>query len=338
MSIDNITKMYESLYKSKYDELVRQKENALKETANKENQTNLQYKELNDKYNQNRLETQNKYKGLYTGLDNQQAEAKEKYYGDRNTVASQNARQTQQIRDYMAKNNLLQSGENVDAMLRSNTDYSNNMANVYTNEQNTNRSIGDKRNEYKLGEQTAYSNIDNSIAASERERVQKIQELMAYRTSLEDDFNSKNNSLLSETEANKLKDINAYNEQIRREQWEAEQQRIAYERQVAEQQRQEEAARQLAAQQSARSYSSGGGSSSSSSTADNKKNLKAEFITMTQSKTDNYKAQRFLNDSRDDIVNQYGYAFYKELEDYYWKDMGDYYAKQSKSTRGNLKY
>ena len=324
MSIDNIKKMYDSLYKSKYDELVRQKESALKETSNKENQTNLQYKELNDKYNQNRLETQNKYQGLYTGLDNQQSEAKEKYYGDRNTVASQNARQAQQIRDYMAKNNLLQSGENVDAMLRSNTDYSNNMANVYTNEQNTNRSIGDKRNEYKLGEQTVYSNIDNSIAAAERERVQKIQELMAYRKSLDDDFNSKNTSLLSETEANKIRDINAYNEQIRREQWEAEQQRIAYERQVAEQKRQEESARQLAAQQAASRSSSSGGSSATVEKR-NRDNLIVEFENLVKSKN-NWQARDFLDQGKSQIVNDYGYDTYKKLYDMYWNDMGNYYS------------
>lgn len=323
MSVDNIKKMYDSLYKSKYDELVRQKENALKETSNRENQTNLQYKELSDKYNQNRLETQNKYKGLYTGLDNQQAEAKEKYYGDRNTVASQNARQAQQIRDYMAKNNLLQSGENVDAMLRSNTDYSNNMANVYTNEQNTNRAIGDKRNEYKLTEQTAYSSIDNAISAAERERTQKIQELMAYKKSLEDDFLSKNNSLRSEIESSALRDINAYNEQLRREQWEAEQQRLAYERQVAEQKRQEEAARQLAAQQASYRSSSSGGSSSSETKLKN--DLKAEFEYYMRSK-DNWKARDFLQNGKEQIVNQYGLAFYKQLEDMYWKDMGNYYS------------
>lgn len=314
MSLDNIKKMYDSLYKSKYDELVRQKESALKETANRENQTNLQYKELNDKYNQNRLETQNKYKGLYTGLDNQQAEAKEKYYSDRNTVASQNARQSQQIRDYMAKNNLLQSGENVDAMLRSNTDYSNNMANVYTNEQNTNRAIGDKRNEYKLTEQTAYSSIDNAIAAAERERTQKIQELMAYKKSLEDDFLSKNNSLRSEIEASALKEINAYNEQLRREQWEAEQQRIAYERQ-----------QQLAAQQASYKSSSGGGGSSSSSTAANKNNMIAEFKDLVSSKN-NWKARDFLENSKDQIINQYGYATWSQMNDMYWKDMGNYYS------------
>ena len=313
MSIDNIKKMYDSLYKSKYDELVRQKNSALQETANRENQTNLQYKELNDKYNQNRVETQNKYQGLYTGLDNQQSEAKEKYYGDRNNVASQNARQAQQIRDYMAKNNLLQSGESVDAMLRSNTDYSNNMANVYTNEQNTNRAIGDKRNEYKLGEQTAYSSIDNAIAAAEREKTQKIQELMAYRKSLDDDFNSKNNSLRSEIESNALKEINAYNEQLRREQWEAEQQRIAYERQ-----------QQLATQQAAYKASSSGSSSKSSVTAD-KNNMIAEFKDLMSSKN-NWKARDFLENGKDQIIADYGYATWSQMNDMYWKDMGNYYS------------
>jgi len=334
LSIDNIQKMYDSLYKSKYDELVRQKEKSLQETSNRESQTNLQYKELNDKYNKNKIETKNKYQGLYTGLDNQQADAKEKYYGDRNSVASQNARQSQQIRDYMAKNNLLQSGENVDAMLRSNTDYSNNMSNVYTNEQNTNRAIGDKRNEYKLGEQSAYTDINNSITAAERERTQKIQELMAYRQGLEEDFNSKNSSLLSEIESNKIRDVNAYNEQLRREQWEAEQQRIAYERQqeqeriawerqVAEQRRQE----QIAAQQaSSRSSGSGSGSSSSSDKV-SKNDLKAEFITLTQSRDGNSQARDFMENSKDQIVNDYGYAFWKELNDIYWNDMGDYYSR-----------
>jgi len=157
---------------------------------------------------------------------------------------------------------------------------------------------------------------------------------MAYRQGLEEDFNSKNSSLLSEIESNKIRDVNAYNEQLRREQWEAEQQRIAYERQqeqeriawerqVAEQRRQE----QIAAQQaSSRSSGSGSGSSSSSDKV-SKNDLKAEFITLTQSRDGNSQARDFMENSKDQIVNDYGYAFWKELNDIYWNDMGDYYSR-----------
>ena len=269
MAIDKIKQMYTDLYNSRYGDLEREKSEGYQSATNQENQVKNYYAEALKRYEQNKLETQNKYKTLNTNLDNQQREAKNTYYNQRNQAAVNNAKTTAQIRDWLAANNLLQSGENVDAMLRANTDFNNTLGTIYTNEQATNRSINDTRNQYALDEQAAYNSINNSIGAAEREQAQKLNEILAYRKSLDDNFVSKLNSLKSEISANAIKDINAYNEQLRQEawqkqmeeerrKWEAEQKRIEWERQVEEQKRQEQW--QLAN----RSYSGGGGGYSSS--------------------------------------------------------------------------
>ena len=268
MAIDKIKQMYTELYNSKYGDLERQKNQGLQNASNQEAQVKNNYAEVLKQYEQNKLETQNKYKTLYTKLDNQQSDAKASYYNQRNEAAVNHAKNTAMARDYLAKNNLLQSGENIDAMLRNNTDYNNNLGTIYTNEQATNRSINDARNQYALDEQAAYNSINNLKGAAEREQVQKLNEILAYRKSLEENFGSQLNSLKSEISANAIRDINAYNEQLRQEawqkqmeeerrKWEAEQKLIEWNRQVEEQKRQEQW--QLAN----RSYSGGGGGYSS---------------------------------------------------------------------------
>ena len=283
MAIDKIKQMYTDLYNSRYGDLEREKSEGYQSATNQENQVKNNYAEALKKYEQNKLETQNKYKTLNTNLDNQQKEAKNTYYNQRNQAAVNNAKTTARTRDWLAANNLLQSGENVDAMLRANTDFNNTLGTIYTNEQATNRSINDTRNQYALDEQAAYNSINNSIGAAEREQAQKLNEILAYRKSLDDNFGSKLNSLKSEISANAIKDINAYNEQLRQEayqkqleeerrKWEAEQALAEWNRQIEEQKRQEQwkaeqdrIAREWEAQQNAlnRSYSGGGGGSSS---------------------------------------------------------------------------
>ena len=251
MAIDKIKQMYTDLYNSRYGDLEREKSEGYQSATNQENQVKNYYAEAFKRYEQNKLETQNKYKTLNTNLDNQQTEAKNTYYNQRNQAAVNNAKTTAQTRDWLAANNLLQSGENVDAMLRANTDFNNTLGTIYTNEQATNRSINDTRNQYALDEQAAYNSINNSIGAAEREQAQKLNEILAYRKSLDDNFVSKLNSLKSEISANAIKEINSYNEQLRQEawqkqmeeerrKWEAEQKRIEWERQVEEQKRQEQ--------------------------------------------------------------------------------------------------
>lgn len=186
------------------------------------------------------------------------------FYKQRDDVAYNSAKNTQQIRDYMAKNNLMQSGESVDALLRNNTDYSNRMGNVDSNEA-----------------------IFRNDIARERNLVNR-------------NYENDTNALRSQIEMEKIKAINEYNERLR----------------------QEQLAAQKAAYKSTRS--------SKSSLSEEKKNLKAQFMELVKSKEGNSKARDFIDNSKDQIVNQYGYAFYKELENAYWKDMGDYYARKAR--------
>lgn len=323
MGAEDIKKQYENAYNSQVTELERQRQKAFEEATNRENQTKLEYEELAKQYANNKTDATNKYKGLQTGLDTQQADAKNRYYDDRNQASVQNAKSTQQTRDYMAKNNLLQSGESVDAMLRGNTDLSNNLGAIRSSEDKTNLAIGNQRNAYNQEEQSYYQKIDGMIGASEREKTQKLNELLAYRNSATEDYNAKKNSYFQQMEANKIKDINDYNEQLRREQ-------VARDNELKQQQFQREMAAQ---QQAARSSSSGGGSAKEPSISERKNQLTSEFMQMTKSK-DNLKAKKFLDAEKYNIISEYGDSFYKSLEKAYWDDMGDYY--KPKSTKGQM--
>lgn len=225
MSTDNINKMYDAMYDSRRQEFEKAKNKSL--------------------------------------ADIQATEEKNKntFYNQRNDVAYNSAKNTQAIRDYMAKNNLLASGESVDALLRNNTDYSNRMGTVDTNESTFRNDLLRQRN-------LVNSNYENDI-----------------------------NSAKGQIEMERARAINEYEERRRQE--------------------------QLAAQQAAARYSSGG--SSKSSETKSKNDLKAEFEYYMKGK-DNWKARDFLQNGKEEIVNQYGIAFYKQLEDMYWKDMGDYYS------------
>lgn len=109
MSREEIEKYYDNTYSSRYNELAKQKNDALSQ------------------------------------LDGQYEKGKAEYYGQRNTASLGNAQQTQRIRDYMAKNNLMGSGESVDAQLRSATDFSNAMGGIQRSENDFNKGIEDNR-------------------------------------------------------------------------------------------------------------------------------------------------------------------------------------------------
>ena len=145
MSVEKITKMYDELYKKKQAELEKAKNQSL------------------------------------INLEEEKTSGEKTYYDDRNKAYTQNVQNTQAIRDYMAKNNLLQSGENVDALLRSTSDLSNNVGKINDNERTFNNSINNRR------------------------------------TNLNNDYLSSLASAKADYEAQKQKDIMAYEEQLRQE-------------------------------------------------------------------------------------------------------------------------
>lgn len=139
MSVEQIQKMYDNMYSSKYNDLVKSKTSALSE------------------------------------LDKQSAENNENFYNQRNQAAYENANSKRSIRDYMAKNNLLQSGESVDALLRNSTDYSNSMGTINSNETKAKNEILNNRNKIN-------SEFDGNVAAAKAEiEAQKIQAILEWQ-------------------------------------------------------------------------------------------------------------------------------------------------------------
>lgn len=239
-SRSSIEKMYDQLYKSKYDSLVKERDSALSKLKTRDKSISNQFNDTKKQLDLSKSQLYAKYKSLYEGLDTQASEGKENYYNQRNDASYSNAKNTQAIRDYMAKNNLLQSGESVDALLRNNTDFSNTMGDIKGNEQKFNTNLNNTRKNYQTEELNNVTSIENSLASALKERDRMIAELQAQRDDIGNSFNSGVSSMKSEIEYQKLKDIMAYEDALA-------------------------AAAASAAAAAARSYSYGSGSSSRSS-------------------------------------------------------------------------
>ena len=134
-----INAMYDELYKKKQSELEKAKNNSLNE------------------------------------LNQQKADGEVEYYNEKNKSSLANQKNTQAIRDYMARNNLLNSGENADAILRNRTDYANDIGRINSDHRNFNNNI--ERQKSKLNSDYNY---DIATAKSDYE-AQKQKALMDYK-------------------------------------------------------------------------------------------------------------------------------------------------------------
>ena len=134
-----INSMYDELYKKKQSELEKAKNNSLAE------------------------------------LNQQKADGEVEYYNEKNKSSLANQKNTQAIRDYMARNNLLNSGENADAILRNRTDYANDIGRINSDHRQFNNNI--ERQKSKLNSDYNY---DIATAKSDYE-AQKQKALMDYK-------------------------------------------------------------------------------------------------------------------------------------------------------------
>lgn len=134
-----INAMYDELYKKKQSELEKAKNNSLAE------------------------------------LNQQKADGQTEYYNEKNKSSLANQKNTQAIRDYMARNNLLNSGENADAILRNRTDYANDIGRINSDQRQFNNNI--ERQKSKLNSDYNY---DIATAKSDYE-AQKQKALMDYK-------------------------------------------------------------------------------------------------------------------------------------------------------------
>lgn len=317
---EKIKQMYDELYKSKYDQLLKEKENKLNGLDSQRKQIDNTFTNTKSEIERQREDVTNRYNQKYSELENDAAKGKEKYYGDRNNAAYSHAKNTQSTRDYMAKQNLLQSGESVDAMLRGNTDFSNTLGEIYGAEQNFNKGIADTRSKYTTEQNSYYGQLDNSLNSALSERDRLLAALESEKNSILSGFDGSLGALQSEIKNQAMKDIMAYEEQLRQEayqkqmeeerrKWEAEQDRIKWERQIEEQKRQEAVAA------ASRSYSgggsSGGGYSSGGSTSYSKSGantysdaIENAFQTAYKSKDINSAAE-IMNDAKIALAQGY---------------------------------
>lgn len=227
MAIQDIQAMYDKLYSSKYNDLLKKKNQSIQDLEGQQSQVNNQYQDLYNSLNQKKLDTQNQYKTLYSGLDNQYTQGQQKFYNDRNSVDVGVNQNLARLKEMMAAKGWTQGGENMQAQLQANTDRSNGLGQVRTNETSYNQGINDKRNQYSLQEQGIYNDIGNQVSAAEREKTQRISDLVDKIRLANESFAGDEQALKDSIDAQKIKDINDYNERLRQEAVQAAAQRAA---------------------------------------------------------------------------------------------------------------
>ena len=137
-----------------------------------ENKINAMYDEL---YKKKQSELEKAKNNSLNELNQQKADGEVEYYNEKNKSSLANQKNTQAIRDYMARNNLLNSGENADAILRNRTDYANDIGRINSDHRNFNNNI--ERQKTKLNSDYNY---DIATAKSDYE-AQKQKALMDYK-------------------------------------------------------------------------------------------------------------------------------------------------------------
>ena len=137
-----------------------------------ENKINAMYDEL---YKKKQSELEKAKNNSLNELNQQKADGQIEYYNEKNKSSLANQKNTQAIRDYMARNNLLNSGENADAILRNRTDYANDIGRINSDHRNFNNNI--ERQKSKLNSDYNY---DIATAKSDYE-AQKQKALMDYK-------------------------------------------------------------------------------------------------------------------------------------------------------------
>ena len=137
-----------------------------------ENKINAMYDEL---YKKKQSELEKAKTNSLNELNQQKADGETEYYNEKNKSSLANAKNVQAIRDYMARNNLLNSGENADAILRNRTDYANDIGRINSDHRNFNNNI--ERQKSKLNSDYNY---DIATAKSDYE-AQKQKALLDYQ-------------------------------------------------------------------------------------------------------------------------------------------------------------
>lgn len=246
MAISDIEKIYQNMFESQRQNLKNKTDQELLGLTSQENQVN------------------NEYQTLVNELANRRKQAQGEYQTQQNQAAVGNARNVAGIRDWMAKNNLLQSGENVDAILRANTDY------------------GNEQGRIKGAESQYYTGLDMQRGTADREKANRLSDIMGKRNLINNSFNDQVMALQKEMEAQKARELLQYKQQ------------------------QEAIARQQAAARATRT--SGGSRSSTSNTKDG---IRSQFAQLMQDPNAN--VYQWLEGNRNALINVLGETEYNQM-------------------------
>jgi hypothetical protein len=219
-------------------------------------------------------------------LDTSKAEGLNKSYEGRNDIVQTNATNTNRVRDWMAKNNLLRSGENADAMLRANTDMSNALSSNRAAETGFLKGIAQKLAE--LGQSR-----DSNKNKYQTEQNSKVN---GYKQQISDlDTNTSEQDILNNIEASRQKDL------------------MTAKSELDDYNRQQAAAR-------ARTSSSGG-STKKTKTPTEKESM---YSAMNDAGV-NGQASQFIEENKNGIIGNLGTSAYNDmvkraqaLDDNYW--------------------
>lgn len=215
MAIADINSIYDNLLKSRLASAKKNRETQILNLENQRGGIDADYQGILDQIRKVKGDVENRYKGLYTGLDNEKKQGDEQFYRDRNAVdvgVNQNLIRT---REALAANNLLGGGANLQAQLNMSTDRMNGLGTVATNQAKYNQTLADRRAQYMMEEQSSYNDLENQRLDAERNKAQKLQELMNQINLINSQGMSDDEAIKAEIEAQRIRDILAYQEQAR---------------------------------------------------------------------------------------------------------------------------
>ena len=187
-------------------------------------------------------------------------------------------------RDWLASHGISGSNENADQMGRMQTQLGNKLSGVNVSKNNYDTGVNNNFN-------GVMSEVGNSQMSADREKTQKIAEILAARTSADNTYNSDVQSGNNAIEAQKLQDYQAYNERLRQEQVQVQQ---------AEMSRQA-------------SYSK---SSNAASDKRDKAQAEAELkgiYSEIYTQADVGNGENFLTKNRQGIIEKYGNSVYADM-------------------------
>jgi hypothetical protein len=201
MAYEDIYARYKNLYDAQNNSLAQKKDTTIQGLNNNKNDLTNQYTDIANGLKAKQDSTKNQYQNLYKGLDQQNVQAKDQNYTDRNNVDVGVNQNLNRVQELMAKNGWLGGGENLQAQLQSGSDRMNGFGNADKGMNDKFNTILNDRNNYQGQEQSAMNDINNQISSADREKATKLQAIMDAINSANTNYNSDSTALKANLDA-----------------------------------------------------------------------------------------------------------------------------------------